>query len=103
MGFIQYTVGNGALFTALKYLTSTAGSLVYCLIPLASAGLELVWLKDRRTGVQWTGALGSALFFAPGVSGAGSLEVMGLLVLTSLCVATFGVLLRGSRGPGRGG
>lgn len=105
MGLLQYTVGNGALFSALKTLSSTAGALSLSLVPLATAWLEVLWLKERLNVSQLGGVLiavsGSVLFFARKVSGCVCLQGLGLLGVAVMSIASFFVLLREMSRTGR--
>jgi len=99
MGLVQYTIGNGALFSSLKGLSSTAGSLLYCFIPLLTAGLEVVWIKERISAPQLLGVMlvvgGSVRFFIPEITDGASLGHVALLGLAAVSVATFSVMVRG--------
>jgi drug/metabolite transporter (DMT)-like permease len=72
LGLSAYTLGNGALFTGLEYMSATTGSFEMSLMPLLVLGVGIFWLKEIPTAVQVVGILiviaGSALFFSPGLS-----------------------------------
>ncbi len=97
MGFCQYTLGNGALFWALKEVTATAGSLVLCLVPIAVLGLETAWLKEPPRRLQLLGLLaavgGSVLFFASDLEPPPATS-LGALVIALLSFAVLPVLAR---------
>ncbi len=97
IGLFQYTIGNGALFLALRVLPATTGSLALCLVPIPVLILGLLTLKERLGPLQLVGLGvtigGSLLFFLPGLGGIGS-SAMGLLGLSILSFAAFPVLVR---------
>lgn len=72
LGLSAYTLGNGALFTGLKYMSATTGSFEMSLMPLLVLGVGIFWLREIPTAIQVVGILiviaGSALFFSPGLS-----------------------------------
>ncbi|MGE5265025.1 MAG: DMT family transporter [Acidobacteriota bacterium] len=72
LGLSAYTLGNGALFTGLEYMSATTGSFEMSLMPLLVLGVGIFWLKEIPTAIQVVGILivivGSALFFSPGLS-----------------------------------
>ncbi len=97
LGLSAYTVGNGAMFWALKTLPATTGSFTMSLMPILVVGLSIVWLREIPTGLQLLGMLigigGSLFFFSPGGQTAdpGGL-LMALVALLGFTV--FGVLGR---------
>jgi len=97
IGLFQYTVGNGALFLALRVLPATTGSLALCLVPIPVLVLGLVALKERPRAVQIVGlcvaVAASVLFFLPGLRGMGSSSV-ALLGVSILSFAVFPILVR---------
>ncbi len=98
MGVFQYTIGNGALFLALRTLSATTGSLILCLSPIPVLALSSILLKERPTRLQLLGIVttvgGSILFFLPGLKPA-DLTGLGLLGLAVLSLSLFPVLTRG--------
>ncbi len=98
MGVFQYTIGNGALFLALRTLSATTGSLIRCLSPIPVLALSSILLKERPTRLQLLGIVttvgGSILFFLPGLKPA-DLTGLGLLGLAVLSLSLFPVLTRG--------
>lgn len=97
MGLIQYTIGNGALFLALKTLSATTGSLALCLVPIPVLLLGIVRLKEQPRPVQLLGLAitigGSVLFFSPGLE-LGDPLPLGLLAIAILSFSAFPVLAR---------
>ncbi len=97
MGLCQYTLGNGALFWALKEVTATAGSLVLCLVPIAVLGLETAWLKEPPRRLQLLGILaavgGGVLFFASDLEPPPAAS-LGALIIALLSFAVLPVLAR---------
>jgi drug/metabolite transporter (DMT)-like permease len=97
IGIFQYTIGNGALFLALRVLPATTGSLALCLVPIPVLLLGLVALKERPRAVQIVGlcvAVGaSVLFFLPGLRGVRS-SAVALLGVSILSFAAFPILVR---------
>lgn len=97
MGFFQYTIGNGALFFALKTLSATTGSLALCLVPIPVLLLGIARLKERPRHVQLLGLVitvgGSILFFSPGLELKDPLP-LGLLAIAILSFSAFPVLAR---------
>jgi len=98
MGLVQYTIGNGALFWALQWVSSTAGALTQSLAPLLTLGIETAWLRERLHPLQLAGVLvavgGSVLFFAPKAGQGVSLGTALLLGITVTGFAVFPVLVR---------
>lgn len=97
MGLAQYTVGNGALFWALRTIPATAGSLVLSLVPILVLCLGILWLGERPRSLQLVGVGvavgGSAWFFASGMEPMASVT-FGALALALLAFAVFPVLAR---------
>jgi len=98
MGVFQYTIGNGALFLALRTLSATTGSLILCLSPIPVLALSAFLLKERPTRLQLLGIVtavgGSLVFFLPGLDPA-DLAGLGFLGLAVLSFSLFPVLTRG--------
>ena len=81
IGLSSYTLGNGAAFWALEYLTATTASFVISTVPLFMliiGALRLAEIPTRRQvfGV-FLGLLGALLFFSPGFQ---PQEPLGLVI-----------------------
>lgn len=55
IGVSQYTVGNGALFLALRAVSSTAASLAISLVPIPVLLLEVAYLRERPSRLHLLG------------------------------------------------
>ena len=82
IGLSAYTLGNGASFWALEYLSATAASFAISTVPLfmlVIGALRLAEIPTRRQifGV-FLGLLGGLLFFSPGFA---AQEALGLAIL----------------------
>ncbi|MFQ5898759.1 MAG: DMT family transporter [Candidatus Methylomirabilia bacterium] len=90
MGVCAYPLSNGALFWGLQYVPATTGAFLFSLLPLPSLFIALAWLREVPSRLQLIGLavalVGSALFFAPGLSAGHPL---------ALAVISFGVLAFG--------
>ncbi|MCR4392433.1 MAG: EamA family transporter [Candidatus Acetothermia bacterium] len=97
MGISQYSVGNGALFWALRFIPATAGSLVLSLVPVPVLLLGILRLGEwpRPAQVVGLGAAigGSVLFFMPEL-GPGAPLALAVLAVALLGFAVFPVLGR---------
>ncbi|MBC7169668.1 EamA family transporter [Candidatus Bipolaricaulota bacterium] len=97
IGIAQYTVGNGALFWSLRTLSAAAGSLSLSLVPIVVLLLQIVWLRERPSGVALLGLAltvgGSVLFFLPTVE-AGDAAALGALAVAILAFAVLPVVGR---------
>lgn len=97
IGFSQYVVGNGALFLALRTVTSTAASLTVLLVPIPIVLLEIIHLKERPSRLYLVGILiaviGSVAFFVSDL-GAITPGTLGLLALATISSAFMPVLGR---------
>ena len=88
IGFSQYVIGNGALFLALRTVSSTSASLAISLVPIPILLLEILHFKERPSKVHLAGILiaiaGSFFFFASGdhVITPASLGLLGLATLS---------------------
>jgi len=97
LGFSAYTLGNGALFWALRFLPATTGSFLMSLITLTVLLGGVFWLREVPSRLQATGILialaGMALFFSPGLKPG---EPLGLAIflLALLGFTIFGLLSR---------
>lgn len=98
VGLVQYTLGNGALFLALRWVSSTAGALTQGLAPLLTLLLEWGWARERFSLPALVGVLlavgGAVGFFGPGSVGISSGPALPLLGLTTLAFALFPLLVR---------
>lgn len=72
IALFQCTIGNSALFFALKTLSATTGALALCLVPIPVLLLGMMRLKERPRPLQLVALAitlgGSVLFFSPSVS-----------------------------------
>jgi drug/metabolite transporter (DMT)-like permease len=83
IGLSAYTIGNGAMFWALKYLPATTVSFLMGVITISVLLGGMVWLKELPTRLQVIGLLvtlgGMLLFFSPGLKPG---EPLGLAILS---------------------
>ncbi len=97
IGVAQYAVGNGALFFALRTVSSTAASLAISLVPIPVFLLEVAYLKERPNRVHLLGILiaigGSVLFFSSALEPMTGGEA-GLLALATISFAVMPILGR---------
>jgi drug/metabolite transporter (DMT)-like permease len=97
IGVSQYAVGNGALFLALRAVSSTGASLAVSLVPIPVLVLEVAYLKERPTRIHLLGILvamiGSFLFFSSGLQPIPG-DAIGLLALAAVGFAVLPVLGR---------
>jgi len=97
IGVSQYAVGNGALFLALRAVSSTGASLAVSLVPIPVLLLEVAYLKERPNRIHLLGILvavvGSLLFFASGFQPIPG-GAIGLLALATVSFAVMPVLGR---------
>jgi len=66
IGLAQYTIGNGALFLALRLIPATSGSLALSLCPIPVWVFGVVVLHERPNALQLMGtaaAIGGSFFF----------------------------------------
>jgi len=98
MGLTQYTIGNGALFFALRSIPATTGSLALCLIPIPVILLAYGRLKERPHLLQVfgiSGAIGGGiLFLAPGIAVSGSTIEWAALLVAIVSFSAYPVLGR---------
>lgn len=96
LGVSAYTLGNGAVFSGLQYMSATTGSFEMSLMPLLVLVAGIFWLKEVPTATQAVGILivvaGSALFFSPGLSVG---EPIGLVIVG---IGLLGITLSGILG-----
>ncbi|HET6847070.1 MAG TPA: DMT family transporter, partial [Anaerolineales bacterium] len=68
-GMLLYTVAQGAMFVALKYLPAVTLNLILNFNNLGTALLGAIWLSERPSALQWTGILlalvGALIYFLP--------------------------------------
>jgi len=97
IGISQYAVGNGALFLALRTVSSTTASLAISLVPIPVFLLEVAYLKEHPGRLHLLGVLiaigGSLLFFSAAVRPISGSE-LGLLSLATISFAVMPVLGR---------
>lgn len=71
LGISAYTIGNGALFWGLQYMSATTGSFELSLTPILVLFIAIPWLGEIPTRLQLLGivvvVIGSGLFFSPGL------------------------------------
>jgi len=83
LGFSAYTLGNGALFWALRFLPATTGSFLMSLITVTVLFGGIFWLRETPNRLQIVGVFialgGITLFFSPGL---GASEPLGLGIFT---------------------
>jgi len=97
LGFSGYTLANGALFWALRFLPATTGSFLMSLITVTVLLGGVVWLREIPKRLQVVGILivlaGMALFFSSGLKPG---EPLGLAIfaLALLGFTLFGLLSR---------
>ncbi len=97
MGICQYTIGNAAMFSALKTISATSGSLALSFVPIPILVLSAILLGERPRVVQFVGIAaaigGSVLFFSPSVD-AQSPRAFVELAITVLSFTVFPVFGR---------
>lgn len=97
LGFSAYTLGNGALFWALRFLPATTGSFMMSLVMVTVLLGGAFWLREIPNRLQFTGiivaSVGIALFFSPGLKPG---EPLGLafFALALIGFTLFGLLSR---------
>jgi drug/metabolite transporter (DMT)-like permease len=97
IGLTAYTLGNGALYWGLQYMSATTASLLISLTPLPVLLIAIFWLREPVAPAQLAGLIvclaGSIIFLSPG-SLAGRPLGLALGVLALFSFATFGALGR---------
>lgn len=97
LGFSAYTLGNGAMFWALRFLPATTGSFLMSLITVTVLFSGIVWLREIPNRVQIFGICvvlaGMALFFSPGLK-PGEPVGLAIFMLALLGFTLFGLLSR---------
>jgi drug/metabolite transporter (DMT)-like permease len=97
LGFSAYTLANGAMFWALRFLPATTGSFLMGLVTVTILFGGVIWLREIPNLIQMLGVcialIGMALFFAPGLQPS---EPLGLAIfmLALLGFTMFGLLSR---------
>jgi len=98
IGLSAYTLGNGAMFWSLKYLSATTISFLMGITPLLILFGGILFLKEIPTWLQIFGLLvtlgGNVVFFSNGLQ---SGEPLGIAIagVGILAFSIFGVLGRG--------
>ena len=97
LGFSAYTLANGALFWALRFLPATTGSFLMSLITVTVLLGGVFWLREIPNRAQVIGILivltGMALFFSSGLK-AGEPLGLAIFALALLGFTSFGLLSR---------
>jgi drug/metabolite transporter (DMT)-like permease len=97
IGVSSYTIGNGAMFWALKYLPATTVSFMMSIITLLVLFGGIIWLKEIPSWLQAIGILvtlgGMVLFFLNGLKPGEPLG-MAILCIGLISFTLFGVLGR---------
>ena len=82
IGISGYTIGNGAFFWGLKYLSATTVSFLTSLLPLLVLLLGIIWLKETPSLWQILGMIisliGSGLFFSKKLQAD---ELLGIFII----------------------
>jgi drug/metabolite transporter (DMT)-like permease len=97
LGFSAYTLGNGALFWALRFLPATTASFLMSLITLTVLLGGVIWLREIPNNLQTFGILmtlaGMTVFFSSGLKPG---EPLGLAIFALAVVGftSFGLLSR---------
>ncbi len=97
LGFGAYTLGNGALFWALRFLPATTASFMMGLITVTALLGGALWLREIPSRLQAAGILialaGTALFFSPGLKPGEPLG-LGIFALALIGFTLFSLLSR---------
>ena len=97
IGLSQYTIGNAALFLALRMVPATSGSLALSLCPIPVWAFGVLVLRERPNMLQVVGTVaaigGSLLFFRAGLVPIPAAAI-GLLTVAILSFAVLPVLGR---------
>lgn len=92
IGLSQYTIGNGALFLALRFIPATSASLALSLCPIPVWAFGVLVLRERPNALQLMGTAaavaGSFLFFRAGLL---SIPLAAIALLT-VAILSFAVL-----------
>ena len=97
LGFSAYTLANGAMFWALRFLPATTGSFLMSLLTVTVVFGGVLWLQEIPNRVQTFGIFivlaGMVLFFSPGLR-PGEPVGLAIFMLALLGFTLFGVLSR---------
>jgi drug/metabolite transporter (DMT)-like permease len=97
LGFSAYTLANGALFWALRFLPATTVSLLMSLVTVSVLVGGVIWLGEIPNRVQTFGIFivlaGMILFFSPGLK-PGEPIGLAIFMLALLGFTLFGLLGR---------
>lgn len=92
IGLSQYTIGNAALFLALRLIPATSGSLALSLCPIPVWAFGVLVLRERPNVLQVVGTVaaigGSVLFFGTGFVSIPATAI----VLLAVAILSFAVL-----------
>lgn len=88
LGLLMYTLAQGTMFIALKYLPAVTLNLMLNFISLGVALVSAAWLSEKPTSLQWVGlslaVTGAMLYFYPVAIPPGQLP--GFLA-AAICIA----------------
>ena len=91
MGLSAYTIGNGAIFWGLKFVSPTTVSFLLSLSPIFIIFAGSLWLKELPSQFQIAGTvlclIGSWLFFQPGMKEG---ETIGIII-EAAGIISFGI------------
>ena len=97
VGISAYTIGNGAFFWGLKYLSPTTTSLILSMNPILILLAGIWWLKEIPTRTQIIGFMiclaGTIVFFLNGLK-AGEPTGLIITIVGLFGFAVFGILSR---------
>ena len=97
LGLSAYTLGNGALFWALRFLPATTASFLMILITLTVLLGGVIWLREVPNHLQTVGILmtlaGMIVFFSSGLKPGEPLG-LAIFVLAVVGFTSFGLLSR---------
>jgi drug/metabolite transporter (DMT)-like permease len=97
IGISAYSIGNGALFWALRYLHATTASFILSLLPLLILFAGTIILKEFPTRWQTVGVfvslIGGMLFFSPGFQYEEPLGI-AIMMVGLIGFTAFGILGR---------
>ena len=97
LGFSAYTLANGAMFWALRFLPATTGSFLMSLITVTVLFGGVIWLREIPNRIQIFGICivlaGMLLFFSPGLK-PGEPIGLAIFMLALLGFTLFGLLSR---------
>jgi drug/metabolite transporter (DMT)-like permease len=97
LGISAYTLANGAMFGALRFLPATTGSFLMSLITVTVLFGGVIWLREIPNRIQIFGICivlaGMVLFFSPGLK-PGEPVGLAIFMLALLGFTLFGLLSR---------